>query len=107
MLKKCWAITAGAVLCAVLISGWIVPMVQEAQADAVSSSGPSAVSGEILYYLGAADGCTAIFDKEHRMVLSVLDTPLRTLPLEDRTRLMQGIPVYSEEELQQLLEDYS
>lgn len=104
MLKKIWIVTAVAVLSAVLITGWLVPALQAQQAPP-----PPAPSdpGEALYYLGISEGRAAVYDRDRFTVLTRLDTPLRTLPAEDRARLSQGIPIYSEEELQQYLEDYS
>ena len=104
MLKKIWIIAAAAVLTAVIVSGFVVPALQAQQEPA--SSVPS-VPGEVLYYLGISEGRAAVYDRDRFTVLTRLDTPLRTLPAEDRARLSRGIPVYSEEELQQYLEDYS
>ncbi len=103
MLKKVWIAAAIAVLTAVLVRGWIVPSLQERP----QVSSVAAESGEVMYYLGISDGRAAIFGQDRHTVLTQLDTPLRTLPAEERLRLSRGIPIYSEAELQQYLEDYS
>jgi hypothetical protein len=104
MLKKMWIVAAAAVLTAVVVTGFVVPALRTQQAPV--SSAPSD-PGEAIYYLGISEGRAAVYDRDRFTVLTRLDTPLRTLPAEDRARLSRGIPVYSEEELQQYLEDYS
>ena len=103
MLKKIGIVAAAAVLVAVLVRGWIVPALREPP----EVSSVLTESGEAMYYLGISEGRAAIFGQDRRTVLARLDTPLRTLPAEERLRLSRGIPIYSESELQQYLEDYS
>jgi hypothetical protein len=103
MLKKLFLVAAIAVLTSVVVSGWVVPALQEQ--PNVSSTVPD--DREAMYYLGISDGYAAVFGQDRFTVLTRLDTPLRTLPAEERLRLSRGIPVYSEAELQQYLEDYS
>ncbi|MBQ9083012.1 MAG: hypothetical protein IJY28_05875 [Clostridia bacterium] len=103
MLKKIGIAAAVAVLVAVVVRGWVVPALREP--PEVSSA--LAESGEAMYYLGISEGRAAIFGQDRHTVLAQLDTPLRTLPAEERLRLSRGIPIYSEAELQQYLEDYS
>lgn len=58
------------------------------------------------YRLGVWQGRVAVFEGESAQPASVLDTPVASLPAPDQQSLEAGIPVYSQEELAGLLEDY-
>lgn len=101
-MRKIRWVAACAVLAVAAAAGWTAPAARKARASAEPP-----VSAAAMYYVGAAEGYVAVYDGQHRAVVSLLDTPLRSLPEEERSRLLQGIPVYSENELQQLLEDFA
>ena len=58
-------------------------------------------------FLREFDGKLALFVGEGRYPKKVYDLFVRSLPLEDRTRLSAGIEVSSEEVLKSLLEDFT
>ena len=59
-----------------------------------------------LYVLGMAEGNVAIFGRNDlKRPLAVTEIELENLRERDRTLLAEGLPVYSREELAQLLED--
>ena len=59
-----------------------------------------------LYRLGIREGRVAILDGTGGKTLRVTEMPASSLPDPDRLALTQEIPVYSEEDLAHLLEDY-
>ena len=65
------------------------------------------VSQAALYTIGVWEGQLAVFQSGEPEPDSVYDVFVATLPAEEQTRLEQGIPVYSEEQLTSLLEDYT
>lgn len=81
----------------------------EAAAEAGFSEGTAAPAGESenKMFLREFDGKLALFVGEGRYPKKVYDLFVRSLPLEDRTRLSAGIEVSSEEELKSLLEDFT
>lgn len=81
----------------------------EAAAEAGFSEGTASPAGESenKMFLREFDGKLALFVGEGRYPKKVYDLFVRSLPLEDRTRLSAGIEVSSEEELKSLLEDFT
>lgn len=80
----------------------------EAAAEAGFSEGAApAGESEKKMFLREFDGKLALFVGEGRYPKKVYDLFVRSLPLEDRTRLSAGIEVSSEEELKSLLEDFT
>ena len=80
----------------------------EAAAEAGFSEGAApAGESENKMFLREFDGKLALFVGEGRYPKKVYDLFVRSLPLEDRTRLSAGIEVSSEEELKSLLEDFT
>ncbi|HOA82183.1 MAG TPA: BofC C-terminal domain-containing protein, partial [Defluviitaleaceae bacterium] len=62
------------------------------------------------YVLGVHDGFVAIFynnEEDVTKVKEVTETPIPSLPPEERNKLEKGIKVYSEDELIRMLEDYT
>lgn len=59
------------------------------------------------YMVKTYQGRVAVFRFGDDTPLEVRDSPVYQFPEADRTLLEQGIPAYSEEELQKILEDYS
>lgn len=60
-----------------------------------------------MYTIGAWEGQVAVFERHQSYPKQVYDMPLTGLPYEARQQVLEGIPVYSEEELSILLEDYT
>lgn len=61
-----------------------------------------------LYVIGEWNGKLAVFTMPRTDTPSkVYDVYLSSLPAEEQTRLKAGIPVYNEQKLQSLLEDYT
>lgn len=83
----------------------------EAAAEAGFSEGAAGAApageSENKMFLREFDGKLALFVGEGRYPKKVYDLFVRSLPLEDRTRLSAGIEVSSEEELKSLLEDFT
>ena len=83
----------------------------EAAAEAGFSEGAGSAApagkSENKMFLREFDGKLALFVGEGRYPKKVYDLFVRSLPLEDRTRLSAGIEVSSEEELKSLLEDFT
>ena len=80
----------------------------EAAAEAGFSEGAApAGESEKKMFLREFDGKLALFVGEGRYPKKVYDLFVRSLPLEDRTRLSAGIEVSSEEVLKSLLEDFT
>ena len=72
------------------------------------SPAPSASTVAVLHrILGQWNGTLAIFVAGGQTPDEVYDVYVSTLPAEEQTRLRDGIPIYSEEELARLLEDYT
>ena len=60
-----------------------------------------------LYTIRAWEGQVAVFERHQSYPKQVYDMPLSGLPYELRRQVLEGVPVYSEEELSVLLEDYT
>ena len=60
-----------------------------------------------LYTIGVWEGQVAVFERHQAFPKQVYDMPLSGLPYEMRQQVLEGVPVYSEEELSVLLEDYT
>ena len=60
-----------------------------------------------LYTIGVWEGQVAVFERQQSYPKQVYDMPLSALPYEVRQQILDGVPVYSEEELSLLLEDYT
>lgn len=58
-------------------------------------------------HLGVYNGYLALFVGESEIPSETYDIMARTLPKEDRARLIAGIPVDSEAELRRLIEDFT
>ncbi len=62
------------------------------------------------YIIGEKDGYIAVFYKEpqHGVILhEMTNTPLSSLPIEERERLLNGIDVTGDENLARILSDYT
>lgn len=62
------------------------------------------------YILGVYDGFIAIFHNNERgdsELKEITETPISSLPQEERIKLEKGIIVYGEEELIRMLQDYN
>lgn len=58
------------------------------------------------YILSGYEGMVAVFLPGSEQPSYVTDAPVSCLPAADRKILTEGLPVFSEEELTRLLEDY-
>ena len=61
----------------------------------------------VRYTLGAWNGRLALYVPDNPYPQEVFDVFIRSFPPEERERLEQGIAVFSDAELKQLLEDYT
>lgn len=68
---------------------------------------PSTAAPSPCAYLRAWEGRLAVFRPSQTTPAEVHEVFLQTLPPAEQQLLQAGIPVYSEEELQRLLEDYT
>lgn len=68
---------------------------------------PAEAAPAPLYTIGVWEGQVAVFERHQSFPKQVYDMPLSGLPYEVRQQVMEGVPVYSEEELSVLLEDYT
>ena len=60
-----------------------------------------------LYTIGVWEGQVAVFERGQSYPKQVYDMPVTGLPHELRRQVLDGVPVYSEEQLSVLLEDYT
>ena len=60
-----------------------------------------------LYTIGVWEGQVAVFERHQAYPKQVYDMPLSGLPYELRQQLLEGVAVYSEDELSILVEDYT
>lgn len=60
-----------------------------------------------MYTIGVWEGQVAVFERHQEYPKQVYDMPLSGLPYELRQQLLEGVSVYSEDELSILLEDYT
>lgn len=58
------------------------------------------------YILSSYNGMVAVFVPEDDAPTYVTQTPVSCLPSSDRKVIKEGLPIYTEEELTRLLEDY-
>ena len=68
---------------------------------------PTASTPVPLYTSRSWEGKVAVFERHQSYPKQVYDMPLSGLPYEVRQQVLEGVPVYSEEELSVLLEDYT
>ena len=61
----------------------------------------------ILYIMKEHDGKISVYDAEQNEIIQILDVYVFTLPETDRKFLKDGINIYSDAELRQLIEDYT
>ena len=66
----------------------------------------SDTEGNTGYTLKEASGGLVVMSGNGEIIESIEDTNLSVLPPEDRTRLQQGITVFTREELISLIEDF-
>lgn len=64
-------------------------------------------TAEVQYTLGVWQGQLAVFKNAASSPCKIYDVAVAALPVEEQTRLQNGIAVTSERELQALLEDYT
>lgn len=106
------AVTAAAliiVFCAVMgvfaLSGFFGDKSPALASQSGVSASFSAPSEQM--HLGVYNGYLALFIGESETPSETYDIMARTLPKEDRARLISGIPVDSEAELRRLIEDFT
>lgn len=80
---------------------------QKADSPAPSAPPPTTAAPSPYAYLRAWEGRLAVFRPAQATPTEVHEVFLQTLPSAEQQLLQAGIPVYSEEELQRLLEDYT
>ena len=61
----------------------------------------------MVYTLKEYRGKLAVFSSNEDQPLEIFDTPVSTLPLDDRRQIEEGITAVSESQLQKLIEDYT
>ncbi len=59
-----------------------------------------------MYTLSVYNGKIAVYESEMKFPKEILETYVSALPEDEAARLYVGISVYTEEELQSLIEDY-
>jgi len=64
------------------------------------------LAAEAPYYLTEKSGMICIFDAENNTWFRESTIPVSALPREDQTRIRQGYPLHSEEEVTTALEDF-
>ena len=58
------------------------------------------------YLLSTDHGFVAVFYVQDKTLKERTRTPASALPFDERQRLLRGIPIYTEEQLTRLLQDY-
>jgi hypothetical protein len=61
---------------------------------------------EYLYILKKYNGCIGVFNAGESVPFKVIDTDVSLLPSFDRIALEDGIEIYTEEELDAIIEDF-
>ena len=105
-MKKLFLISATAVtLLAVVFSATI--SANKTETDIGTSVTSSTDSREILYIMKAHKGEIGVFKPDESEPLYTLESVhIKSLPQYDQSLLNTGIKIYSERELQSLIEDY-
>lgn len=104
-----------AIACALLIGAamWAAALLPLAEAEEPAARQGDAVQNEPTgsdgghYLLKAWGGTVALFDKNGTEPLTVYEVAVQSLPPEEQRRLQEGIAVGSDEELQEILENYT
>lgn len=65
------------------------------------------IKEETAYTLKGYNGQLALFTNHGNKPCKIFDIFISSLPQEDKTRLETGITVYTEEEIQKLIEEYT
>ncbi len=106
MLKKILAY----IIAAVAVSGIIIIIVTSKDKNAGAQSDVSGItsdaSGSPLYVLKEYQGHVGVFRYGYTSPSEILDALISDLPAHDREELKSGVYVYSDDELQQRIEDY-
>ena len=74
------------------------------QSAGVTASSPEP---DYLYIIREHDGRVAVFARGQSTPEMVLDRLVHHLPTYDRLQLREGVPVFTKEELQERIEDYT
>ena len=110
MLKKLSLAAAFSVLVCLLISVWAVPSIKESRitdSKINTSSSEEESRPSPMYVVMDLRGSIAVYKSGSTEPMQILETPVAVLPEADREMLANGIRVWSDEELQQIIEDYS
>ena len=85
------------------------PYYNQAAHAAVPLAGPlvSPPQPDYLYIIREHDGRVAVFARGESAPEMVLERMVHHLPTYDRIQLQEGVPVFSKEELQERIEDYT
>ena len=82
--------------------------IQTAQViSAVAGAAASLPEPDYLYIIREHDGRVAVFSRGHSTPEMVLDRLVHHLPAYDQIQLREGVPVFTKEELQERIEDYT
>jgi hypothetical protein len=73
----------------------------------VTYSEDDAAAIDILYIVAEHDGKIGIFERNQTTLLDVIDVNVSYLPDMDKEYLKNGIPVYSYNQLQSVISDYT
>ena len=73
----------------------------------VAGAVASLTEPEYLYIIREHDGRVAVFARGRSTPEMVLDRLVHHLPTYDRIQLREGVPVFTREELQERIEDYT
>jgi len=117
MKKRRLLVTCAALLVVVVASGAAAlfsqdryPQDYSQAAHTVSQlSGPGTFPTEpdYLYIIREYDGYVAVFARGESSPEMVLERMVHHLPAYDRIQLQEGVPVFTQEELQERIEDYT
>ena len=75
--------------------------------SAVAGAVASSPEPDYLYIIREYDGRVAVFARGQSTPEMVLDRLVHHLPTYDRLQLREGVPVFTKEELQERIEDYT
>ena len=117
MLDRRLLVTCAALLAVVIASGALAlrsyehyPQQYSQPAHAASplaGSIPSLYEPGYLYIIREHDGRVAVFARGEDTPEMILERMVHHLPVYDRIQLREGVPVFTEEELQERIEDYT
>ena len=100
---------AAVVMGAAFMGAYMLPAGRSifAGSSAVSGATASGTESALLYTMRTWEGKIGVFRAGASSPYQVLDVYVETLPREEQEKLTAGIPIYSEKQLQSMIDNYT